>query len=86
METSDGPSVSLFYILQQWRSFFLVVVSYLQRIRFHFSIFTFRFRQAAEIDNRGQRFEAYAQLVNSAIVAPNFTECKSMKIHVWGFD
>lgn len=76
METSDGPSVSLFYILQQWRSFFLVVVSYLQRIRFHFSIFTFRFRQAAEIDNRGQRFEAYAQLVNSAIVAPNFTECK----------
>eukprot|EP00536_Pseudo-nitzschia_multiseries_P008952 jgi/Psemu1/66768/estExt_Genemark1.C_2380036 len=33
-----------------------------------------RFRQIAEIDDSGQRYEGYVQTLNSAIVAPNFTE------------
>lgn len=33
-----------------------------------------RFRQVAEISNRGQRYEAYIQTLHSALLVPNFTE------------
>ena len=33
-----------------------------------------RFRQVAEIESRKDRYEAYVQMANMAIVAPNFTE------------
>lgn len=38
------------------------------------NMFEHRFRQVAEIENSGARFEGYIQSVNAAVVAPNFTE------------
>jgi hypothetical protein len=37
-------------------------------------LFDHRFRQVAEIDDVGRRYEGYLQSVNAAVVAPNFTE------------
>ena len=37
-------------------------------------LFDHRFRQVAEIDDRGKRYEGYLQSINAAVVAPNFTE------------
>jgi hypothetical protein len=33
-----------------------------------------RFRQVAEIDDSENRYEAYVQTINAAVLAPNFTE------------
>jgi hypothetical protein len=37
------------------------------------ALYEHRFRQAAEIETKHDRWEAYAQLVSSAVVQPNFT-------------
>ena len=37
-------------------------------------LFDHRFRQVAEIEGQGPRYEGYLQTINAALIAPNFTE------------